>query len=70
MTKKFKVVAAGREEWDGELAVIKVTNRAGRSWVSKTPKEAYLVSEEIDALAPYLEDGGKLVAAEWEEVTA
>ena len=66
-TQMFKVVPAYYEEHDGELAAIRITNRRGRSWISKRLIESHLVYERIDRLSAFLEDGGKLKIENWKE---
>ena len=67
--KKFTVKIAYAEEWDGELAVFKIINRAGRAWCSKTPDEPCYLSEQQYELEDYLNKGGKLDPSQWEEVS-
>lgn len=66
--RKFTMSIIQPEELDGEMGYHLITNRAGRKWRSKTPTEVYYLSEEQDALEPYLNDGGKLDASRWVEI--
>ena len=62
---KFKLDIITPEDGDGEMGYFLITNRAGRKWRSKHTQEVYLLSEEQDALHPYLNDGGKLNPDHW-----
>jgi len=68
MEKRFTVTIETPEAWDGELAVFKIVNRRGRTWVSKTPDAPCYLSEQHYGLEDYLNNGGKLNPASWEEV--
>lgn len=67
---KFKVGIDTPEEFDGELGLLTVTNRAGRKWIAKKPEHMDNIGEELMCLEEWLAEGGKLKESHWTEATA
>ena len=66
---KYTVSIVGKEEWDGELSMIRIKNRAGRTWDSK-PKQTQVAHAEAGWYEDFVNQGGKLNPEEWDYVGA
>lgn len=63
--QKFTVTITTPEKYDGELAQIVVTNRAGRRWISKEAQDIGNAAEEAMVIEEMINDGIKLNKEAW-----